>query len=217
MRFEWAAVRGRSQPSHQARAHPPPPAVPPCRTAVAFVNICKAATPLATLAVGLVARLEPRSKLTLLATLMIAVGTAIATASEAATGALAPGQAGVESNHGSPGPHSCTRPGSPACSAYDAVPAPRPPLRPAQATSAGCPSWPLPPAWCLRACAWCSRSACWARCGAVSGSQGARGADLLHAGHTPQGPAPAHPRRTPRPRPAPPLSRPLLTPRSGTT
>lgn len=55
--------------------------------AVAFVNICKAATPLATLAVGLAARLEPRSKLTLLATLLIAGGTALATAAEASTGA----------------------------------------------------------------------------------------------------------------------------------
>lgn len=53
---------------------------------MAFVNICKAATPVVTLAVGLCTRMERLSKLTLLATLLIAVGTAIATASEAATG-----------------------------------------------------------------------------------------------------------------------------------
>lgn len=47
----------------------------------------KAATPLVTLAVGLAMRLEALSKLTLLSTALIALGTAIATASEATSGA----------------------------------------------------------------------------------------------------------------------------------
>lgn len=53
---------------------------------VAFINIMKAATPMVTLALGLALGLERLSKLTLLATALIALGTYTATASEAASG-----------------------------------------------------------------------------------------------------------------------------------
>lgn len=53
---------------------------------VAFINIMKAATPLVTLTLGLALGLERMSKMTLAATLLIALGTYAATASEAATG-----------------------------------------------------------------------------------------------------------------------------------
>ncbi|KAL4426658.1 hypothetical protein ABPG77_004714 [Micractinium sp. CCAP 211/92] len=53
---------------------------------VAFINIMKAATPMVTLALGLALGLERLSKLTLLATGLIALGTYTATASEAASG-----------------------------------------------------------------------------------------------------------------------------------
>jgi drug/metabolite transporter (DMT)-like permease len=52
----------------------------------------KAATPLVTLAVGLALRLEHPSRATLAGTALIALGTAISTASEAASGGLRLGQ-----------------------------------------------------------------------------------------------------------------------------
>lgn len=53
---------------------------------VAFINIMKAATPLVTLLLGLSMRLEHPSKLTLVGTALIALGTALTTAAEAGTG-----------------------------------------------------------------------------------------------------------------------------------
>ena len=74
--------------ARSALSRPPLTVRPPrcCVPAVAFINIMKAATPMVTLAVGLALRLERTSKLTLAATVLIAVGTAISTSSEASSG-----------------------------------------------------------------------------------------------------------------------------------
>lgn len=123
--------------------------------AVAFINMLKAATPLVTLAVGLAARLERLSKLTLLATALIAFGTAVATASEAATGECREGCI-IRKERLLGGLWACDGQASTSrsCLACALV----------QATSAGSPLWPLPSASCSRACAWCSRRSCWGRC-----------------------------------------------------
>lgn len=63
----------------------PPPSL--ARPPVAFLNICKAATPAATLIIGLALGIETLSKPALFSTILIAVGVAIATMAEAATGA----------------------------------------------------------------------------------------------------------------------------------
>jgi len=55
---------------------------------VAFINIMKAATPMVTLTLGLVLGLERPSRLALLATALIALGTYTATSSEVDSGAL---------------------------------------------------------------------------------------------------------------------------------